>query len=188
LPPSLHLYLSPVTRRSRVFPDHHHFPLYPKPYPTPLTSTHPLAALAIFARRGKAGRHVIPYLISQGHKILNLDLIDFPDPTVPVYTLKCDLTDSGQVFNALTTLFDMGEYGKEDDPEERGNGGYLGTPGMVVHFGAYARVSTSERSEPQRVSERRGEGKRGRVGERGWKGAEGGERGESEEGEERDLG
>ncbi len=93
--------------------------------------------------RGKAGRHVIPYLISQGHEILNLDLIDFPDKSVPVYTLKCNLTDSGQVFNALTTLFNMGEYGKEDDWRDRKNGGYLGSPSMVVHFAAYARVSTS---------------------------------------------
>ena len=90
---------------------------------------------------GKAGRHVIPYLLSQGHQILNLDLVDFPDKSANVYTLKCDLTDSGQVFNALTTLFDMGEYGKKDDPKERVNGGYLGSPAMVIHFAAYARVS-----------------------------------------------
>jgi nucleoside-diphosphate-sugar epimerase len=42
---------------------------------------------------GKAGRHVIPYLLSKGHKVLNLDLIPFPDPSVDVYTLKTDLTD-----------------------------------------------------------------------------------------------
>jgi hypothetical protein len=37
---------------------------------------------------GKAGRHVIPYLLSKGHKVLNLDLIDFPDPSAGVFTLK----------------------------------------------------------------------------------------------------
>lgn len=42
---------------------------------------------------GKAGRHVIPYLLSKGHKVLNLDLVAFPDPTEDVYTLKTDLTD-----------------------------------------------------------------------------------------------
>lgn len=30
---------------------------------------------------GKAGHHVIPYLLSKGHKVLNLDLVPFPDPT-----------------------------------------------------------------------------------------------------------
>lgn len=48
---------------------------------------------------GKAGRHVIPELINRGHTVLNLDLIDFPDPDAGVFTLKTDLTDSGQVFN-----------------------------------------------------------------------------------------
>ncbi|CAD6589610.1 MAG: hypothetical protein TREMPRED_005443 [Tremellales sp. Tagirdzhanova-0007] len=88
---------------------------------------------------GKAGRHVIPYLVSQGHEILNLDLVDFPDPSLGVYTMKCNLVDSGQVFNALTSLFNMGEYAREDDWKERANGGYLGTPAMVIHFAAYAR-------------------------------------------------
>ncbi|KAH6676403.1 NAD-dependent epimerase/dehydratase-like protein [Halenospora varia] len=79
---------------------------------------------------GKAGRHCIPYLLSQGHKVLNLDLIPFPDPSAKVYTLKTDLTDSGQVFNALTSHFDMSGYEDEKVP---------GAPDVVVHFAAYAR-------------------------------------------------
>ena len=43
---------------------------------------------------GKAGRHVIPYLLSKRHKILNLDLVPFPNPHANVYTLKTDLTNS----------------------------------------------------------------------------------------------
>ena len=54
---------------------------------------------------GKAGRHVIPELIKKGHSVLNLDLIPFPSKDV--FTLKTDLTDSGQVFNALTSHFNM---------------------------------------------------------------------------------
>jgi nucleoside-diphosphate-sugar epimerase len=77
---------------------------------------------------GKAGRHVIPYLLSKGHQVLNLDLIPFPDPKV--YTIKCDLANSGQVFNALSMLFSMDEYGLEKAP---------GKPDAVIHFGAYAR-------------------------------------------------
>ncbi|KAK5107565.1 hypothetical protein LTR62_001008 [Meristemomyces frigidus] len=79
---------------------------------------------------GKAGRHVIPELLKKGHKILNLDLIDFPDPKAGVFTLKCDLTESGQVFNALTTHYNFEGY-------EHGHA--EGPPDVVIHFAAYAR-------------------------------------------------
>lgn len=74
---------------------------------------------------GKAGRHAIPYLLSQGHKVLNLDLIPFPDPEAGVYTLKTDLTDSGQCFNALSSHFDMSGYEDAEGP---------GKVDAVVHF------------------------------------------------------
>jgi nucleoside-diphosphate-sugar epimerase len=79
---------------------------------------------------GKAGRHVIPYLLCKGHKVLNLDLVPFPDPYADVFTLTTDLTNSGQVFNALTTHFNMSEYGAPHPPK---------APDVVIHFGAYAR-------------------------------------------------
>ncbi|TVY41763.1 dTDP-D-glucose 4,6-dehydratase [Lachnellula occidentalis] len=79
---------------------------------------------------GKAGRHVIPYLVAKGHKVLNLDLLPFPDPSAGVYTLKTDLTDSGQVFNALTSHFHMNGYLAGPVP---------GPPDVVIHFAAYAR-------------------------------------------------
>ena len=81
---------------------------------------------------GKAGRHVIPYLISKGYTVLNLDLSQFPDPSVPVYTLKVDLTDSGQVFNALTSHFSMEDFGIPRPGPPR-------TPDAVIHLAAYAR-------------------------------------------------
>ena len=59
---------------------------------------------------GKAGRHVIPYLQNKGHRILNLDIAEVPNPEANVYTLKTDLTDSGQVYNALTTHHDFDGY------------------------------------------------------------------------------
>ena len=48
---------------------------------------------------GKAGREVIPYLIERGHKVLNVDLkpLDLPG----VDNVTADITDSGQMFNAL---------------------------------------------------------------------------------------
>lgn len=81
--------------------------------------------LTLQSGSGKAGRHVIPYLLAQGHKVLNLDLIPFPDPSVDVFTLKTDLTDSGQVFNALTTHFNMSGYTSGPVP---------GPPDVVIHF------------------------------------------------------
>lgn len=64
-------------------------------------------------------------MLSKGHKVLNLDLIPFPDPSVDVYTLKTDLTDSGQVFNALTSHFNMSGYSSGPVPS---------APDVVIHF------------------------------------------------------
>jgi len=47
-----------------------------------------------------------------------------------VFTLKTDLTDSGQVFNAFTTHFNFAGYDGPSVP---------GPPGAVIHFAAYAR-------------------------------------------------
>ena len=82
---------------------------------------------------GKAGRHVIPYLLAQGHKVLNLDLVPFPDPSADVFTLKTDLTDSGQVFNALTTHFNMTGYSSGPVP---------GPPDVVIHFAGHCPRAT----------------------------------------------
>ncbi|KAF2229916.1 UDP-glucose 4-epimerase [Viridothelium virens] len=77
---------------------------------------------------GKAGRHVIPELVKRGHKVLNLDLVPLDNPDV--FTLKTDLTDSGQVFNAMTTHFNYAGYEGLDIPR---------APDVVIHFAAYAR-------------------------------------------------
>lgn len=81
--------------------------------------------LTFHSGSGKAGRHVIPYLLAKGHKVLNLDMVPFPDPSVDVYTLKTDLTDSGQVFNALTSHFNMSGYSSGPVPS---------APDVVIHF------------------------------------------------------
>jgi nucleoside-diphosphate-sugar epimerase len=90
--------------------------------------------IAFTGGSGKTGRHVLPYLLSKGYKVLNLDLIDFPKANLPtggsIYTLKTDLSESGQAMNALTSLFDMGEYALPKQP---------GPPDAVIHFAAYAR-------------------------------------------------
>lgn len=96
---------------------------------------------------GKAGRHVIPYLLQQGHSVLNLDLTPFPEDHIPagksVYTLKTDLTDSGQTFNALTSLFNMSEYSLPTHP---------GPPDAVIHFAACARNMLVPDNETFRIN------------------------------------
>ena len=67
---------------------------------------------------GKVGRHVIKSLLQHGHQVINLDISDFSSSTLSdpnfallkdVHTVKCDLTDSGQVFSALNTHMTLGE-------------------------------------------------------------------------------
>ena len=50
---------------------------------------------------GKAGKHVIAYLLEQGHSVLNIDLLPLDHPGVD--NLVADITDSGQMFNAMTS-------------------------------------------------------------------------------------
>lgn len=78
---------------------------------------------------GKAGRHVVPYLTGRGHAVLNLDLTPLDCPGVN--TLLTDLTDSGQVFNALSQHFGF-------DGFDTGNG--PATVDAVVHFAAVPRI------------------------------------------------
>lgn len=78
---------------------------------------------------GKAGRHAVAHLLSKGYSILNLDLkpLDLPG----VNTLITDITDSGQVFNALTTHFGFDGYNNGEPPS---------APDAIVHFAAIPRV------------------------------------------------
>ena len=90
---------------------------------------------------GKAGRHVIPYLLGQGHRVLNVDLkpLDYPG----VDNLTADITDSGQMFNAMTS------YAGFDELEPG-----TGTPRFeaVVHFAAIPRILIEPDNETFRVN------------------------------------
>jgi UDP-glucose 4-epimerase len=78
---------------------------------------------------GKAGRHAVRHLVGKGYSILNIDLkpLDLPG----VNTLIADVTDSGQVFNALTTHFGFDGFNDGKPPAP---------PDAVVHFAAIPRV------------------------------------------------
>ncbi|SFA80049.1 Nucleoside-diphosphate-sugar epimerase [Poseidonocella pacifica] len=75
---------------------------------------------------GKAGRHAVPYLQAQGHEVFNLDLV----PLEGCETLQVDLTDSGSVFNALTSLTNLNQL--DGEGVQRFD--------AVVHFAAIPRI------------------------------------------------
>ena len=56
---------------------------------------------------GKAGRHVVPYLLDQGHRVVNVDLQPLDHPGVD--NLTADITDSGQMFNVTSSYANFDE-------------------------------------------------------------------------------
>lgn len=90
---------------------------------------------------GKAGRHVIPWLIGKGYEVHNIDLmpLDCPDVT----NLIVDITDSGQVFNALSMHRDFPdlETGRGVQPFD-----------AVIHFAAVPRIMIKPDNETFRVN------------------------------------
>lgn len=90
---------------------------------------------------GKAGRHVVPYLLEQGHRVVNADLVPLDHPGVD--NLTVDITDSGQVFNALTAYANFDEL-------EPGTG--VPRFDAVVHFAAIPRIMICPDNETYRVN------------------------------------
>lgn len=90
---------------------------------------------------GKAGRHVIPYLIERGHEVTNLDLVPLDVPGVK--NLTGDLTEPVTVWNALTQPADFDEL-------EGGNG--VRPYDAVVHFAAIPRIMITSDNETFRVN------------------------------------
>lgn len=90
---------------------------------------------------GKAGRHVVQYLVEQGHQVLNLDTKPLDNPKVR--TLITDITDSGQVFNALSSYMGLHEF----DPSLRPQ-----PVDAVVHFAAIPRIMLTPDNELFRIN------------------------------------
>ena len=60
--------------------------------------------IAVTGGSGKAGRAVVRDLVDHGHEVLNLDRVPSPDswvPDSPIPLLPCDVTEFGQVYQAL---------------------------------------------------------------------------------------
>lgn len=90
---------------------------------------------------GKAGRHVVSHLVKAKHRVLNLDLVPLEYPSV--HNLITDITDSGQVFNALNSYAGFEEL-------ERGAG--IPRFDSVVHFAAIPRILIRPDNETYRVN------------------------------------
>lgn len=90
---------------------------------------------------GKAGKHVISYLIDQGHRVLNVDKVPLDHPKVD--NLVADITDSGQIFNAMSSYAGLDEL-------EPGHG--VPKFDAVVHFAAVPRILIQPDNETFRIN------------------------------------
>ncbi len=90
---------------------------------------------------GKAGRHVVPYLMSKGHRVVNVDLKPLDHPGVD--NIIADITDSGQMFNIMTGYANFDEL-------EPGTG--VPKFDAVVHFAAVPRILLTADNEMFRIN------------------------------------
>jgi nucleoside-diphosphate-sugar epimerase len=90
---------------------------------------------------GKAGRHAIAHLVEQGHDVTNIDLVPLGRPGV--HDLRVDLTDAGQVFDAMAGYATFGDLDAADDE--------LGYD-AVVHFAAVPAILIRPDGETFRVN------------------------------------
>ena len=90
---------------------------------------------------GKAGRHAIAHLVDQGHRVVNGDLTPLGHPGVG--DLRIDLTDAGQVVNALSAYAGLDEL-------EDGTG--VPTYDAVVHFAAIPAILVRPDNETFRIN------------------------------------
>ena len=64
---------------------------------------------------GKAGKHAVQHLVEAGYQVLNVDFTPLDNPKVR--TLITDITDSGQVFNALSSTMATHEFDPSLTPQ-----------------------------------------------------------------------
>jgi nucleoside-diphosphate-sugar epimerase len=89
---------------------------------------------------GKAGKHVVPYLVAQGHKVMNFDRV--PLGLAGVHDLVGDICDAGQVYSAMRT---HAGYEEMEDGAAR-------LFDAVVHFAAVPRYGMVPDTECYRVN------------------------------------
>ena len=90
---------------------------------------------------GKAGKHLIPYLLEKGYSVVNADL--YPLVMDGVDNINLDITDSGLVFNALSSYANI--------PELKSGEG-LKSYKAVVHLAAIPRILVKPDNETFRIN------------------------------------
>ena len=90
---------------------------------------------------GKAGKYAVQHLLDNGYQVLNLDTKPLDNPHVR--TLITDITDSGQVFNAMSSTLELHEFAPD-----------LRAPKIdaVVHFAAIPRIMIVPDNEVFRIN------------------------------------
>lgn len=89
---------------------------------------------------GKAGRHVVPYLVDKGHRVLNFVRVPLGLPGV--HDLLGDICDAGQVYSAMRT------HAGYDEMDQ----GAAQLFDAVVHFAAVPRYAMVPDTETFRVN------------------------------------
>ena len=90
---------------------------------------------------GKAGRHVVPWLVEKGYEVHNIDLVPLNHPGVT--NLQADICDSGQIFNAMSMHRDFPDLDHGEGPQPFD---------AVVHFAAVPRILIKPDNETYRIN------------------------------------
>lgn len=90
---------------------------------------------------GKAGRHVVPWLINAGYEVHNIDLVPLDHPSVT--NLTADVTDAGQVYSLMTMHRDFPDLETGEGPQPYD---------AVVHFAAIPRILIKPDNETFRIN------------------------------------
>jgi len=97
--------------------------------------------IAFTGGSGKAGKYAVQHLLDHGYEVLNIDAKPLDNPKVR--TLIADITDAGQVFNALSSYTGLGEFPTSLKPQKID---------AVVHFAAIPRVMIVPDGETFRIN------------------------------------
>jgi nucleoside-diphosphate-sugar epimerase len=90
---------------------------------------------------GMAGKWVVKDLLDHGHRVMNLDRV--PLLNSAARTVITDLTDAGQVFNALHMTTVKHEFSPSIKPEPID---------AIIHFAAIPRIMTHPDNEVFRIN------------------------------------
>ena len=90
---------------------------------------------------GLAGKWVVEDLVAHGYEVLNLDRVPMAKPVAR--TLITDLTDAGQVFNAIASSTAPKEFSDDLEPQPID---------AIVHFAAIPRIMITTDNEVFRIN------------------------------------